>query len=216
MVCTRASHKAEVNVHVGGASFVELRRSAAKPIIDIEEEGVRWGDKWLPMPGAIRWEMFKPRTRDGIVPRELQAFKLNMFLPDDPYLDLLLLLRSESGAGLSCSDRRKGHILTTNLDEAPPQPIGLKHVYDVTRMAEPMSLLDYDFQGLPTDEVEVNILSLFNYYVVKTGVASPEFFRSIVNGQKAIRNHQARVVTVKLRTLRRWISNIHDTHGSGW
>ena len=58
-------------------------------------------------------------------------------------------------------------------------------------------------------QIQVNLLELFNYYVVETGMASPEGFFHLMSRRPPIKDDKPQYRTVSRRTVKAWFTAMH-------
>ena len=102
----------------------------------------------------------------------------------------------------------KGH-------EMPVQPVNNPgkpepKVYDTLKMAGSKYIGEYIKGRRDNEEVAVNLLELFNFYVVMYPYQTPTGFRSLTR-QPAIVDDRPNVVTVTVSKLKSWHLKFHDT-----
>ena len=96
--------------------------------------------------------------------------------------------------------------------DMPPQPADGTEgmVYETLKMADAKYIGQY-IKGLPDkEEVSVNLLELFNFYVAMYHYQTPTGFRKLTR-HPAIVNHKANVIRVTVSRLKRWHLALHDT-----
>jgi hypothetical protein len=120
------------------------------------------------------------------------------------------LLR-ESGSTFAVSDAPMGSDLTQPV--FPRRPY--RKVYDTKAMAGSVAIPDI-LSGVTKHgavaylSVPVNLLEIFNFYVVDHAVISPEGFWEMTKRAPVVQD-KPNVVPIRTCTLRRWSSILHDS-----
>lgn len=236
--CAAMLHGSAQTVAVYEDSVMTLSLRGSLHSVEVGPDVVRYGMLELNGTGQIQWDKLLLGRPDHKVPSALLQVASEVLFVKDEMIGTLLGLYFLAVCEQRELPRRPASLpqVLTLLGEAlkacsaacspwdvppgivRPQPYHpskpLRKVFDTSLMAGSRSLLDIlsvdRFKSrAPGILLQVNLLELFNFYVVDHSMLDPKGFWAMTR-RLPIVDEKPRVEQVRLTTLRRWHSFLHD------
>ena len=236
--CAAMLHGSAQSVAVYEDSVMTLSLRGSLRSVEVGPDVVRYGLLELTGTGQIQWDMLLQGRPDHRVPAALLQVTSEVLFVQDEMIDTLLGLYFLAVCEQREWPRRPASLpqVLTLLGETlkacsaacspwdvpaggvTPQPYHpsrpLRKMFNTSLMAGSRSLLDilsvdrYKSRA-PGILLQVNLLELFNFYVVDHSMLDPKGFWAMTR-RLPIVDEKPRVEQIRLTTLRRWHSFLHD------